>query len=187
MTPGTWSAARSYLLVKLRPGDPSGALAYFRQVWGKINPGFPCEYRFLDESFNSMYENEERLAGIFLAFAILAVFISCLGLVGLSSYMAEERTKEIGIRKVLGASTGGIVSLFSRNFLWLVAVANAIAWPVGYIVMRGWLRNYAFRTSLSPGIFLLAGILGLLSALLSVGYQTLKAATADPVRSLRYE
>jgi putative ABC transport system permease protein len=187
MTTGTWSAARSYLLVKLRPGDPSGALAYFRQVWGKINPAFPCEYRFLDESFNSMYENEERLGGIFLAFAVLAIFISCLGLVGLSSYMAEERTKEIGIRKVLGASTGGIVSLFSKNFLWLIALANAIAWPVGYVVMRSWLQNYAFRTSLGLGIFVLAGILALFSALLAVGYQTLRAATADPVRSLRYE
>jgi putative ABC transport system permease protein len=187
MTTGTWSAARRYLLVRLKSGDPSSALAYFRQVWGKINPAFPCEYRFLDDSFNSMYENEGRLSRIFLAFAILAVFISCLGLVGLSSYMAEEKTKEIGIRKVLGASAGGIVALFSKNFLRLVVVANAIAWPVGYLVMRGWLQNYAFRTSLRLEIFLLAGGLGLLSALLSVGYQTLRAATADPVDSLRYE
>jgi putative ABC transport system permease protein len=187
MTTGTWSAARRYLLLKLKPGDPSDALAYFRKVWGKINPAFPCEYRFLDESFNSMYENERRLSRIFFAFALLAVFISCLGLVGLSSYMAEEKTKEIGIRKVLGASAVGIVSLFSKNFLRLVVVANAIAWPVGYLVMRGWLQNYAFRASLRLEIFLLAGGLGLLSATLSVGYQTLRAATANPVRSLRYE
>jgi putative ABC transport system permease protein len=187
LTTGTWNAARSYLLLRLKPGDPSAALSYFRQVWGKINPAFPCEYRFVDESFNSMYENEGRLSRIFFAFAILAVFISCLGLVGLSSYMAEEKTKEIGIRRVLGASARGIVTLFSKNFLKLVLIANAIAWPVGYVVMRDWLQNYAFRTSLRPETFLLAGGLGLLSALLSIGYQTFRAATADPVRSLRYE
>jgi predicted permease len=187
MTTGTWNAARSCLLLRLKPGDPSSALRYFREVWGRINPAFPCEYRFMDESFNLMYVNEGRLSRLFFAFAALAVFISCLGLVGLSSYLAEEKTKEIGIRKVLGASACGVVSLFSMNFLRLVVVANAIAWPVGYLIMHHWLQNYAYRTSLGMGTFLLAAFLGLLTALLSVGWQTFRAATANPIESLRYE
>jgi putative ABC transport system permease protein len=187
LTPDTGNAARSYLLLRLKPGDPSAALAYFREVWGKINPGFPCEYRFLDESFNRMYVNERRLSQLFLSFAGLAVFISCLGLIGLSSYMAEEKTKEIGIRKALGASPRRIVSLFSMNFVKLVVVANAVAWPVGYIAMHRWLQEYAYRTSVGFWVFALAGGLGLLTALLSVGWQTLRAARANPVESLRYE
>jgi putative ABC transport system permease protein len=187
MTMGTWSAARRYLLLKLGPGDPSSALAYFREVWGRINPGFPCEHRFLDESFNRMYTNEQRLSRIFFCFAVLAVFISCLGLIGLSSYMAEEKTKEIGIRKVLGASPRGIVSLFSMNFMRLVLVSNVVAWPAGYLAMHRWLQEYAYRTSIGFWIFALAGGLGLLTALLSVGWQTLRAARANPVESLRYE
>jgi putative ABC transport system permease protein len=187
MTMSTRSAARSYLLLRLKPGDPSAALRYFREVWGKINPGFPCEYRFLDESFNRMYMNERRLSGIFFAFAGLAVFISCLGLVGLSLYMAEEKTKEIGIRRVLGASPWKIISLFSLNFVKLVVVANVLAWPIAYAVMHGWLGDYAYRTSIHPWLFLAAGGLGLGIAFLSVGYQTFRAATANPVDSLRYE
>jgi len=117
----------------------------------------------------------------------LAVFISCLGLVGLSSYMAEERTKEIGIRKVLGASAPGVVSLFSMDFIKLVILSNAVAWPIGYLVMHRWLQAYAYRTSIGLGVFALAGGLGLLTAVLSVGWQTLRVATADPIESLRYE
>jgi putative ABC transport system permease protein len=187
LTPDTGNAARSYLLLRLKPGDPSAALAYFREVWGRINPGFPCEYRFLDESFNRMYVNERRLSRLFLSFAVLAVFISYLGLIGLSSYMAEEKTKEIGIRKTLGASPRRIVSLFSMDFIKLVVVANAVAWPVGYIVMHRWLQEYAYRTSIGFWVFALTGGLGLLTALLSVGWQTLRAARANPVESLRYE
>jgi len=187
MTMSTRNAARSYLLLRLQPGDPSAALEYFRKVWGKINPGFPCEYQLADESFNRMYANEKRLSQIFLCFASLAVFISCLGLVGLSSYMAEEKTKEIGIRKALGASSGGIVSLFLKNFIRLVVIANAIAWPVGYFIMNRWLQDYAYRTPVGVQIFALAGAFGLLTALLSVGWQTFRAAAANPVESLRYE
>jgi putative ABC transport system permease protein len=134
-----------------------------------------------------MYVNEQRLARLFSSFAALAVFISCLGLVGLSAYLAEERTKEIGIRKALGASTGGIVSLFSMEFLKLVAAANVIAWPAGYLLMHRWLQGYAFRTSIGFRVFALAAAIGLLTALVSVGWQTFRASTANPVDSLRYE
>jgi putative ABC transport system permease protein len=187
LTMDTRNANRNYLLLRLRPGDPSAALAYFRKAWGAINPGFPCEPQFLDDAFNRMYVNEQRLSRLFLAFAALAVFISGLGLVGLSSFMAEERTKEIGIRKALGASTKGIVSLFSMSFVKLVAVANVIAWPVGYFLMHRWLQGYAYRTSIGFRVFALAAAFGLLTALLSVGWQTFRASTANPVDSLRYE
>ena len=184
---GTWGANRKYLLLNLRPGNPTSALRHFRQTWEKANPGFPCEYEFLDEAFDRMYTNEQRLSWIFFSFAVLAVIISCLGLIGLSSYTAEEKTKEIGIRKVLGASSWKIISLFSMNFTKLVIIANAVAWPAGYLVMQRWLQDYANRTTIGIWVFILAGGLGLFITILSVGYQTLRAATANPVDSLRYE
>jgi len=187
LSAGGWGASRNYLLMRLRPGNPERALKHFRQVWEKANPGFPSEYGFLDEAFERMYTNEKRLSKLVFSFASLAIFISCLGLLGLSSYKAEERTKEIGIRKVLGASSSKIIALFSMDFMKLVIIANAIAWPVGYMVMNRWLQGYAYRTSIGIWMFVLAGVLGLLIALLSVGYQTLRAATANPVDSLRYE
>ena len=187
LSAGNWGASRNYLLLRLRPGSPTRALKHFRQVWERANPGFPCEYEFLDEAFDRMYTNEQRLSRILFSFAALAVIISCLGLVGLSSYTAEEKTKEIGIRKVLGASPWKIISLFSMNFAKLVIIANAVAWPTAYLVMQRWLQDYAYRTSMGIWIFVLAGGLGLFIAFLSVGYQTLRAATANPVDSLRYE
>ena len=187
LSAGDWGANRNYLLLRLRPGNPTRALKHFRQVWMKANPGFPCEYEFLDEAFDRMYTNEQRLSQLLFSFAVLAVIISCLGLIGLSSYIAEEKTKEIGIRKVLGASPWKIISLFSLNFVKLVIIANAIAWPTAYVIMQRWLQDYAYRTSLGIWIFVLAGGMGLFIALLSVGYQTLRAATTNPVDSLRYE
>jgi len=187
LTAGSWGANRNYLLLRLRPGNPAMALKHFRQVWERANPGFPCEYEFLDEAFDRMYTNEQRLSRILFSFAVLAVIISCLGLVGLSSYIAEEKTKEIGIRKVLGASPKKIISLFSMNFARLVIIANAVAWPISYVIMQHWLQDYAYRTTIGIWVFVLAGSLGLFIALLSVGYQTLRAATANPIVSLRYE
>jgi putative ABC transport system permease protein len=187
LSAGAWGANRNYLLLRLRPGNPSRALKHFRQVWERANPGFPCEYEFLDEVFNRMYTNELKLSQILFSFAVLAVIISCLGLIGLSSYTAEEKTKEIGIRKVLGASPWKIISLFSANFAKLVIIANAVAWPTAYAVMQRWLQDYAYRTTIGIWLFVLAGGLGFFIVLLSVGYQTLRAATANPVNSLRYE
>ncbi len=187
LSAGDWGANRNYLLLKLRPGSSAPALKHFRAVWEKTNPGFPCEYGFLDEAFDRMYTNEQRLSGILFSFTALAVLISCLGLVGLASYTAEEKTKEIGIRKVLGASRWKMVSLFSLKFAKLVLIANAVAWPMAYVLMRRWLESYAVRTTIGIGIFLLAGALALVIAVLSVSYQTLRATTANPIRSLRYE
>jgi len=188
LTAGDWGGLnRNYLLLRIRPGNPAGAIKHFQETWTKINPGFPAEYGFLDEAFSRMYTNERRLSSILFPFAGLAVFISCLGLVGLSLYMAEEKTKEIGIRRVLGASPWKIISVFSLNFAKLVVVANLISWPIAYAIMHGWLGDYAYRTSINPWLFLMAGGLGLGIAFLSVGYQTFRAATANPVDSLRYE
>jgi putative ABC transport system permease protein len=187
LSAGNWGANRNYLLLRLRPGNPSGALKYFQKVWERANPGFPCEYEFLDEAFDRMYTNEQKLSRILLSFAFLAVIISCLGLVGLSSYTAEEKTKEIGIRKVLGASPFRIISLFSMSFTKLVIISNVVAWPVAYAVMQRWLQDYAYRTAIRIGVFALAAGLGFLIILLSVGCPTLRAATANPVDSLRYE
>jgi hypothetical protein len=187
LSAGNWGVNRNYLLMRLRPGNPSQALQHFRQVWEKANPGFPCEYEFLDDDFERMYTNEQRLSRILFSFALLAVLISCLGLLGLSSFTAEKKTKEIGIRKVLGASSWKIVSLLLQDFIKFVIVANAVAWPAAYLIMQRWLRDYAYRTSIEPWVFVLAGGLGLIIALLSAGYQTLRAATTNPADSLRYE
>ena len=187
LSAGNWGANRNYLLLRMQPGNPRKAIEHFRQVWQRANPGFPCEYEFLDETFNRMYTNEHRLSQILFAFAALAIVISCLGLLGLSSYTAEEKTKEIGIRRVLGAPSWRIVTLFAMNFAKLVIIANAVAWPTAYIVMQRWLQDYAYRTTIGIWIFVLAGGLSLFIALFSVGYQTLRAATANPVNSLRYE
>ncbi len=187
LSAGDWGANRNYLLLRLRPGNPSRGLRHFRRVWERANPGFPCEYEFLDEAFDRMYTNEQRLSQILFSFAALSIIISCLGLVGLSSYTAEEKTKEIGIRKVLGASPWKIISFFSLNFTKLVIFANALAWPAAYAIMYRWLQDYAYRTAIGIWIFALAGGLCLVIVLMSVGYQTVKAATANPVDSLRYE
>jgi ABC-type antimicrobial peptide transport system permease subunit len=187
LSAGNWGANRNYLLLRLRPGNPSRAIGHFQQVWQRNNPGFPSEYQFLDEAFNRMYANERRLSQILLFFTLIAVMISCLGLVGLSSYTAEEKTKEIGIRKVLGASPWKIFSLISMNYLKLFFIANVIAWPTAYFIMQRWLQDYAFRAAIGTGTFVLAGSLGMIIVLFSVGYQTLHAASRNPVDSLRYE
>jgi len=187
LSSGAWGANKNYLLLRVRPGNPSNALQHFRKVWEKANPGFPCEYEFLDDVIDRMYTNEQRLSHILFSFAGLAVFISCLGLVGLSAYTAEKKTKEIGIRRVLGASPWKIISLLSLNFAKFVIIANGIAWPAAYLVMQRWLQDYAYRTSIGIWVFILAGSLSLFIAFLSIGYQTFRAATANPADSLRYE
>lgn len=145
------------------------------------------EAAFLDKGAASLYESETRLGKIFTAFAFLAVFISCLGILGLAAYSAEQRTKEIGVRKVLGSSIPGIVALLSKRFsLWILA-ANLIAWPMAYYAMNRWLQGFAYRTGLRLDLFVLAGFISLFAAALPNVYQSLKAAVADPVKALRYE
>jgi putative ABC transport system permease protein len=158
-----------------------------KEKWRRMYPAVAFDSFFLDESFGRMYKAEERLNKIFTSFAILAILISCLGLFGLAAYMTEKRTKEIGIRKVLGASIFRIVFLLSNEFSKWVLVANIIAWPLAYYFLNRWLQTFAYRTSIGIGVFFFSGLTALAIALLTVGYQSIKAARRNPVDSLRYE
>jgi putative ABC transport system permease protein len=158
-----------------------------KKEWKRFLPYQPFEYSFLDERFADMYQTEQRIGRIFGVFAGFAIFIGCLGLFGLAAFTAEQRTKEIGIRKVLGATSPNIIRLMTRELVILIALANVIAWPVAFWVMKGWLEDFSYRVSMSVWVFVGAGSLTLLIALLTVSYQAVKAAIANPADSLRYE
>jgi predicted permease len=177
----------SHAFVKVRSGDIPAAVDYVKKTVERIVPGFPFSFSFLDEEFERLYRSEQRLENLLKAFAFLAILVSCLGLFGLAAFMAEQRTKEIGIRKVLGASARDIMLLLCREFACWVLVANAVAWPVTYLVMRRWLQNFAYQTSLGPGIFVMSAALALAVALFTVSIQAVRAATANPVKALKYE
>ena len=162
-------------------------LAFVESQWKAVFPGYPFEHFFLDTDFDRQYRADEQIGNIFGIFTFLGLFIACLGLLGLASFTAESRTKEIGIRKVLGASVGGIVLMLSKQFTKWVLLANCIAWPVAYYFMDRWLKNFAYRINIDIGMFVLSGILVLFIALLTIGFQSIKVATANPVDSLRYE
>ena len=179
--------SHSYIFVKIRPDDVQGTIAYLKKKVAEFAPNSAFEYSFLDDEFNRQYGNDQRRGEIYRYFTILAVFISCLGLFGMASFTAEQRTKEIGIRKVLGASVTNIISLISKDFLVLLLAANVIAWPVAYYLMDKMLNNYAYRTSIALWIFIVSSSMAVLIALLTVCVKILKAAYSNPVDSLRYE
>jgi hypothetical protein len=176
-----------YLFVRLNPGPVPAALAHIEKAVKSFNPGFPFAYRFLDDDYDRMYRGVEREMAEVRTFTILAILISCLGLFGLAAYTAEQRTKEIGIRKVMGASVAGIMALLSKEYAKWVLVANAIAWPVSYFLMKSWLQDYHYRIHLGLPIFVLAAAVSVVIAQLTVSFQALRAARTDPVKSLRYE
>jgi putative ABC transport system permease protein len=175
------------LSVRIMPGDVRGAIGFIQQKWGEIFPGEQFEYTFLDNRITLLYKNEGRMRNLFLIFSILSIFVACLGLFGLAAFTAEERTKEIGVRKVLGASTANILLLLCKEFAKWVLVANVIAWPVAYFIMHKWLQNFAYQTGVGFWPFILSAVLALLIALFTVSYQSIKAAITDPVECLRYE
>ncbi len=177
----------SYLSVRIRPENISTTIDFVEKKWHEFDPNRPFDYFFLDEIFDQMYRAEQRFGNTFVAFSVLAVVIACLGLFGLASFMAERRTKEIGIRKVLGASIINIVSQLSKDFTKWVIFANLIAWPVAFFVMNKWLQNFAYQVGLSLDTFLLAGVLALLIALLTVSFHAIRAAISNPVDALRHE
>jgi hypothetical protein len=177
----------SYLFIRLNPGDIPRSIAHIEDTVKTLNPGFPFAYRFLDDDYDQLYRGVEREMDIVCTFAFLAILISCLGLFGLAAYTAEQRTKEIGIRKILGASTPGLLALLSKQYALWVLAANAIAWPVSYFLMKDWLQDYPYRIGLGLPIFLAAAVASLLIAQLTVGFQSLRAARTNPVDSLRYE
>ncbi len=172
---------------RLKGENIAGVIHALRQAWDKFIPGQPFEYTFMDDSFKTVYQGELRLSKIFGIFATLAIFIGCLGLCGLAAFISEQRTKEIGIRKVLGATVAGIINLLSREFIILVGIANLVAWPIAYLIMDKWLQGFAYKASLSPWIFVISSILSLGIALLTTSFLAVKAAVADPVKSIKYE
>ena len=176
-----------YLVIRIRGADVAEALRSLEARWDAVEPDRPFAYSFLDEDMEALYAAEQRLGWIAGTFAALAVFIASLGLFGLAAFAAEQRTKEIGVRKVLGASVASIVALLAKEFVMLVGVAFVVAVPVAYLAMRRWLEGFAYRIDLGVGVFLLVGALALGIALLTVSYQAVKAAQADPVKALRYE
>ena len=176
-----------YLFVRLKPGDIPASIAHIEKTVNAFNPGFPFEYRFLDDDYDRMYRGMEREIAVVRTFTVLAILISCLGLFGLAAYTAEQRTKEIGIRKVMGASVPGIVVLLSKEYAKWVLVANVIAWPVSYFLMREWLQDFHYRSSLGLPVFLLAAAISVMIAQLTVSFQAVKAARSNPVNALRYE
>jgi len=177
----------SLVFVKISSNNIRGVITKIEEINQHMNPDYPFQFHFLDAEYEGIYLSEERTGRLFQCFSFLAIFISCLGLFGLSSFMAEQRTKEIGIRKVLGAKVSVILLQFLRDFTKWVLIANVIAWPIGYFVMRQWLKNFAYRTDFDLRIFFLSGVITLLIAVTTVGYKSIKAATANPVDSLRYE
>jgi len=177
-----------FLSIKMNTNDISAALSFIEKTWTSFEKDRSFEYFFVDENFDSLYHSEEQLSQIITFFACIAIFVASLGLFGLASYTAERSTKEIGIRKVLGASVGSIVITLSNNFLKWVLVANVIAWPAAYFIMKNyWLSNFPFRIPISILTFIAAGVMSVVIALLTVSFQSLKAALTNPAETLKYE
>ena len=176
-----------FISVRITPGDVRGTLDFIQQKWGEIFPGEQFDYSFLDNKIDQLYKSEGRMQNLFVIFSILSIFVACLGLFGLAAFTAEERTKEIGVRKVLGANTSNILFLLCKEFGKWVIVANVVAWPVAYFMMNRWLQNFAYQTGIGVWPFILSATLALLIALFTVSYQSIKAALSDPVECLRYE
>jgi putative ABC transport system permease protein len=176
-----------YLSVRLDADQYTAALTAIRSVWKQLVPDYPMDYFFLDESFEALHRADRRLGDIFQIFSLTAVVVACLGLFGLAVFAAEQKTKEIGIRKVLGASVFNIYFMLSKDFLKWVIVANVVAWPIAYYCMHKWLQNFAFRTRIGLEVFLISAIMALIISIFTISFQSIKAARANPVDSLRYE
>jgi putative ABC transport system permease protein len=184
LLPGAFSR---YVIVRINTEDTAGALKHLERQWSTFVPQSPLQYAFVDEQFDELYRAEQRMSGVVTTFAILAVLIACLGLLGLAAYTTEQRRKEIGVRKVLGATVSNIVLLLSGDFARLVVISFVVAAPIAYLVMKWWLEDFAYQVRIPLELFPLAGLAVLVIAILAVSYQSLKAALADPVKSLRYE
>ncbi|RLC46549.1 MAG: hypothetical protein DRI23_12250 [Candidatus Cloacimonadota bacterium] len=177
----------STLVLKYKQENLSEILKAVSQKWDEMIPETAIEYSFLDEDYDELYNSEEKMGKLFIFFSVLIVFIACLGIYGLAIFLGEQRTKEIGVRKVMGASTTGIMQLLSKDFTKWVIVANIIAIPIGCYIMNKWLQNFAYRTALSLWVFAAAGVIALIIALLTIGVQTYKTANLNPAKTLKYE
>jgi putative ABC transport system permease protein len=174
-------------VVKIRADATEAAFAHLQQTWNRLYPGQRLDWRYLEDDFQARYQAEVRLGQLFTWFSALAVLIACFGLFGLASFNAERRTKEIGVRKVMGGSVWSIVVLLTNDFSRPVLLANLLAWPIAYMAMHRWLENFAYRVDLAPVVFIGSGLIALCIAWVTVGSTAAKAATARPVLALRYE
>jgi putative ABC transport system permease protein len=177
----------NYLIVKLISDSTPLTLLALENAWEEINPEIPLEYHFLNERIDQFYASEKKMGKIIMYFTVFALFIAALGLYGLASFISEQRTKEIGIRKAMGSSISRITYILSRDFARPVLLANLAAWPLAWFAMNKWLQNFSFRTDLALWIFPVAALITLLLALVTVNIQTIRAASANPVDALRYE
>jgi putative ABC transport system permease protein len=174
-------------MVKIAPDNMSRTVNLVRDEWESLFPNFPFEYYFVDDLYKELYRSDEIFASVISSFSLLAIVIACLGLLGLSAITTVQRTREIGIRKVLGSSPSGIVLLISKDFMKWIITANAIAWPVAYFASKNWLQGFAYRIEPGPGIYLFTGLLAVFIALLAISYLTFKASMINPVLTLRSE
>ena len=175
------------IIVKMKTIDVHQLIDDIKNHWNAYNASAPFSYSFLDEQFASLYSSEERTGQIFTSFSVIAVIIACLGLFGLVAFMIRQRVKEIGIRKVLGASTGSITTMLSAEFLKLIVIASLISFPITWYAMNKWLQDFAYRINIQWWVFVLAGCIALLVAAITISFQSIKAALANPVKSLRSE
>jgi putative ABC transport system permease protein len=175
------------MAIKLKTTDLKNTLAFVNSTWMRYAPEFPLDYKFMDESFYEMYKSEDKLSALLWIFTLMAVFVGCMGLFGLAAFSAEQRNKEIGIRKVLGASVANIIGMLSVNFLKPVFIASLIALPIAWYSMSKWLQDFPYRVNISWWVFAIAALAALVIALVTVSFQAIKAAVANPVNSLKTE
>jgi len=175
------------ILIRTRAGKTKEAISGLEKITKALNPKFPFTYQFADREFSKLYKSEQLVSKLSGYFAFLGIFISCLGLFGLATFATAQRTKEIGIRKVLGASVTGITFLLANDFLKVIALAMLVAFPAAWLVMNQWLQNFVYKIDIEWWIFALAGLVTLCIALLTVSYQSIRSALANPVKNLRTE
>jgi putative ABC transport system permease protein len=175
------------IVTSIKNSNQQATINAIQHLYEKFNPGFPFTFNFLDEAYQQQYESETRVSSLSKYFAGLAIIISCLGLFGLAAFTAQKRRKEIGIRKVVGASTGNITVMLSKDFVKLVLISLLIAFPVSGWLMANWLQSFSYRISISPFVFLIAGLTVLFITVFTISFQSIKAAIANPVKSLRTE
>jgi ABC-type antimicrobial peptide transport system permease subunit len=183
----TWKDVYQTINIKIKPGTEKTVLPYVQKLWTDTYPEYVYDYKFLDQTIENFYKQEDQLSQLYKIFAGIAIFISCLGLYGLVSFMAVQRTKEVGIRKVLGASVRSIIYLLSKEFTVLIIIAFIISAPIAWYIMHKWLQNYTYRIPLSASIFIIAIISSVVIAWITVAHRAIKAAIANPVKSLRSE
>ena len=175
------------IMVKIKTADVHGLITDIKKQWDSYNTGLPFSYSFLDDQFAQLYSSEEHVGAIFTTFSVIAVIIACLGLFGLAAFMIRQRVKEIGIRKVLGASPQTITLMLSKEFLLLVVIASFIAFPITWYAMDKWLQSFAYRVNIQWWVFVLAALIAVVIAFVTISFQAIKAALANPVKSLRSE